>query len=517
MNPTNKKVLIFDVWAFTPYTEISLEIAEKHKAMGDIVQIVNLATKLPHWEYIPLLATKSHYKAVNYRLVNKLQMLANFAAKKGISYSSESLLNKNMFKLTLPEYITNVDLLKDFHWHGYDMGMGIASHLISRTKDMEPDIEKYRDVINNVFNSSVFVLDSFKKWSNHFNPDLVYIYNARTPLNRTVLRYCHKSSLGIRVVDRGGAVGKYTITPTYNHDRIVKIKDIDDYWENSPLSTNEKEKVATGYYLDRINGISTSRFVGSQAKDLLPPDFNNNEKNITFFTGSFTEHAAIDKENSADTLFDNQFQAVREIANFLSATDYRFFLRIHPNTIKKYPREYDKWHKLQIELKGKVTYIGGDNPVDSYALAKNSDKVVVHMTSVGIEAAFLGVPSIVVGNSRYHRLGSNYAPTSKQELFELLTTDDLPPKKIAGALKYGFYYAGAGYDFEHFVYTDKYLGLYDGIDFNHLKSYPIKTRFMAYMLFFLDQFRAKGLFSAVKTFFNKEKMANFIKNPISEM
>lgn len=512
-----KKVLLFDVWAFTPFTEISLEIAEKHKEQGDTVQIVNVATQLPHWEYKPLLATKSHYKATHYREREKLKKLETFAKSRGINYSSELLIDPGQYKMAIPGNISDIDALKEFDWNGYDMGMGIASYMISRTKDIEPDFTRYSDVINGVYSSSVIALNSFKQWYDKFRPDIVYIYNARLPLNRPILRYCQQNGYPFEVVDRGGAQGKYTITPNYNHDREMKAAFIEEVWENSLLSNSEKEKIAKEYYWGRINGISTKHFVEKQTKDMLPPCWDKKKRNISFFTGSFTEFAAIDKENKADTIFDSQFDAVREIASYLKNTEYKFYVRVHPNTKMNYPREYQKWVELRSELSDLIVFIEGDDPVDSYALAKNSDKVIVYMSSVGIEAAFLEVPSIVIGNSYYHRLGSNYTPSSKEELFKLLTDNNLSPKSRDGAMKYGFFRSTGGHDFKHFVYTDKYLGLYRGIDFNSLKSYPIKTRLIAYYLFFLDQTRAKGLLSAIKTFFNKEKMAKFRKNPISEM
>jgi hypothetical protein len=511
---TKKKVLYFDVWVFTPFTEISLEIAEKHKEQGDEVQIVNISTKLPHWDFLPYAAEKDHYHAAQYRLEKKMEMISNFAKKNGISFISDPLLDSNDYRLTIPTDIKNVEMLKEFYWNEYDMGMGLASHMISRTHNMEPYIEKYRNDLNSVFSSSVMALDSFIKWHNQFKPDIIYIYNGRTPLNRPILRYCHKAGYDIRVVDRGGALGKYVITPTYNHDRLVMNKFIEDYWKESQLTLPEKEDIAKRYFYDRINGVSTIQFVGAQKKDLLPENFRKNDKVITFFTGSITEYAAIDKENSADILFNNQFEAVREIADYLVKTDYKFFLRVHPNTIKNYPTEYAKWMMLKSELKGKVSFIGGDHPVDSYALAKHSDKIVVHMTSLGIEAAFLGVPTIVIGNSNYRLMGSTYSPANKQEFFDLLTMDKLPPKSNTGALKYGFFLAGAGYAFKHFVYTDKWLGLYDGVDFNALESYSFKTRVVAYLLFFRDKIKANGLVQAIKIFLNKDEMNYFRKNPI---
>jgi hypothetical protein len=514
---TKKRVLIFDVKVFTPHIETSIEIAESHIERGDIVQIVNVANNLPFKEYLPLLCNPAHYKATILRVKKKVDLLERFANKRDINYSQELLIEDHC-DCSLPEDILHINDLKEFWWNDMDMGMGIASLLISRTADIEPLIIKYREVINEIFQSSVLALHSFEQWYKKFQPDLVYIRNARSPLNRPILRLCQRKAYNLRVIDRGGAPGKYTITPNYNHDREMINNLIIEHWDRAHQSESEKISLGSNYFVDRQNGVTTSRFIAKQIKHTLPSNWNVEKKNIVFFTGSFTEFAAIDKANSADIIFSNQFEAVIKIADYLkNHNEYKFYVRIHPNTKQRYRREYEKWRELMNEMKGLILFIDGDDPADSYELAKASDKVIAYMSSVGIEAAFLGVPSIVIGNSLYRRLGSNYTPASKQELFDLLTTNDLPPKSKTGALKYGFFYSTVGYDYKNFVYTGKHLGHYRGVDLNSLKSYPLNTRVVAFTLFFLDQIRAKGLISAIKTIFNRKKMTDFIKNPISEM
>lgn len=517
MKKSNKRVLIFDVKPFTPHVETSIEIAEKHIQHGDIVQIVNIVNILPFKEYIPLLGNPEHYKSTTYRLKKKIDLLENLAHQRGINYSQNPLIN-NFGNYSLPEDVEDINELKEFWWNGMDMGMGIASLLISRTGDIEPPMNQYRKVLNEIFRSSALALRSFEKWYEQFQPDLVCIRNARSPLNRPILRLCKREGYHLRVIDRGGAPGKYTITPNYNHDREMINKLILEYWEEAPQSEEEKISIGSSYFKNRQDGVTTARFIAKQIRNTLPANWKDKKKNIVFFTGSFTEFAAIDKANSADILFNNQFEAVWEIANHLkNHQEYCFYVRIHPNTKQRYRREYEKWNELMKEMKAIALFIDGDEPVDSYELAKASDKVIVYMSSVGIEAAFLGTPSIVIGNSRYRRLGSTYSPSSKEEFFNLLTTHDLPTKSIDGALKYGFFFSTVGYDYINFVYTGKYLGHYRGVDLNSLKSYPVKTRLVAYALFFLDQTRSKGFITALKTFFNRKKMAAFYKNPISEM
>jgi hypothetical protein len=84
--------------------------------------------------------------------------------------------------------------------------------------------------------------------------------------------------------------------------------------------------------------------------------------------------------------------------------------------------------------------------VDTYRLMELSNKVISFGSTTGVEATFWGACSILFGKSLYSNLETTYEVNSYKDLFELIETEALPPKKRNKTYPYGYYLSQYGID-----------------------------------------------------------------------
>src|SRR5690606_1918497 len=108
--------------------------------------------------------------------------------------------------------------------------------------------------------------------------------------------------------------------------------------------------------------------------------------------------------------------------------------------------------------------IPSESPVDTYTLIDKADVVICYLSTVGIEAAYRGTPTIILSRALYERLGVTYNPTTTQELNNLLLSETLIAKPSDRALEYGYYMKTHGIRYKYYESLDHRSGLYKGVD-----------------------------------------------------
>ena len=91
-----------------------------------------------------------------------------------------------------------------------------------------------------------------------------------------------------------------------------------------------------------------------------------------------------------------------------------------------------------IDKAGLIYSLINKSPVSTYMLLKKAEKVVSFGSTVGIEAVYWGVPSILLGASLCRNMGCCYIPRSHREAMDMIQRP-LKPLPREGALKFGFF------------------------------------------------------------------------------
>ncbi len=157
-----------------------------------------------------------------------------------------------------------------------------------------------------------------------------------------------------------------------------------------------------------------------------------------------------------------QFDAVTDLIDiFQKDSNIQLFIRIHPHVHEKSRQDQLRW--LALGAREGVTIVSFASDVDTYALIDRSDIVVTAGSTVGIEAAFWGRPSITLGPSYYSELGVTLHPQSVDALKAMIEADDLPVGRDR-AIPYGYYMVTFGKEFIRYVPETIFKGKFLGVD-----------------------------------------------------
>lgn len=349
----------------------------------------------------------------------------------------------------LPTNFDQFEDLRDLRIDNFDVGYGILSSLISNTRDHNPDLVFWKNLVGRLLTTSLAVYRSIQNLIDEEKVDRIYAFNGRFAFSRAVLRACQSRNVPCFLHERGCDLRHYEVFENVlPHDIFHVEREVRKAWEREPDVVSRSE-IAARFFIERREGAVQSwhSFVTDQIPGLLPGDWNPAKKNIVIFNSSEDEFVAIG-DQYLNSIYSSQQDALIKIISAVEANpnDLHLYLRCHPN-LKNL--ENTQTRELQRLSSPVFTNIPPESPISSYALIDNASKVVSFASTAGIEAAFWGRPSILAGPSFYQNLGATYNPRSHCEVVELIQRE-LDPLDKTGALMYGYYMKTFGTKFKYY-------------------------------------------------------------------
>jgi hypothetical protein len=125
---------------------------------------------------------------------------------------------------------------------------------------------------------------------------------------------------------------------------------------------------------------------------------------------------------------------VESVRYLLDKTDVSVIVRQHPAERFEFARTSDDYASVLREQFGdhpRLHFIAASDPINSYALMEVCRAVLVHSSTIGNEAASMGLPVITASNPYFSKIGFVQKATTRMEYYSLL--DDA----AAGKLKVG--------------------------------------------------------------------------------
>jgi hypothetical protein len=111
----------------------------------------------------------------------------------------------------------------------------------------------------------------------------------------------------------------------------------------------------------------------------------------------------------------------RTVQYFVPREDAQLVIRVHPGEIKtRGVSMVEIIHRLLPELPAHIHLIRPEDKVNTYDLVEITDIGLVYTTTVGMEMAMSGIPTIVVGNTHYRERGFTHDPDSYVNYYKLL-------------------------------------------------------------------------------------------------
>ena len=453
----DKKIIIYSplpLWQIHFATD--LEIAEISLSRGDDVYWISCNSDLQVCESNPH-GLKSRCNSCHYcfrRGMNWLQR-DRLTVLHLNNVTPDQQKRINSYTQHPPE---TLDELKSLEIDKSDIGLAVFSSLVSLLREPEPDLASYRDYLVKSIYSALVVHYSLANYISTIIPDKVYLFNGRYAELRPALRICQNRGIEVFTHDRAGVQGRYNLVPnSYPHSIDYVKSSIVDHWHHSDHTEREKVEISTSWYCERVEGKDQAwfSFIKKQEKGSLPIQFDENKRNIGIFVSSEDEFVAIVEWKNS--LYRDHNDGVKNIIDEYKDSlkkDFNFYIRVHPNLSGLNNTQTNYLEKIATEYDF-VTVIPPESQVDTYALVEAVDVVLTFGTTVGIEAANMGKPSILAGRAFYEDLDVVMRPSSHRELIELLNNDNYNnlllkhPISKRGLAMYGYYQATFGKPYRH--------------------------------------------------------------------
>ena len=445
-------VAIFSPYAtVAPHFETELEIAQKHLDSGDQVRYVACMGQLANCDFNRNLDPDRCRDCIGRRE----------AGTQLVELNAEPLVPCRRATSDLKREFESLTELTAYHIDNFDIGYAALSSLVSLIRDPEPDLSKHKDLLARFLAAAKQTYDLTIEFVRKNRPDRVYVFNGRFAAMRAVLRACQRMEVDCYLHERGCDQGHYEIFENHMpHDITAIDQTIRRMWEQA-ADKALRDQQARQWFEDRVARVEKNwhSFVKNQESGRLPADWNPAARNISIFNSSDDEFVAIG-DHWRNELYENQWVALRQIAGDLHnvAPDTKIYLRVHPNLSQVNNRRKQLIMALDFP---NLTVIPPDANIDTYELMRRSETVATFGSSVGIEAAYWGVPSVLLGPCLYQHLDGTYQPKTHTDALELLTKP-LMPKEKKPAMMYGYWLQTRGRPYDYFEADGLFSGRFRG-------------------------------------------------------
>ncbi len=445
--------MFFNGMNITPHIETEMEIAVDLMKEGHDVYFVQCRGEL-HTCCINFTRAEWICRDCRSRQKNSFDILG--LPPENVLYFKDVPLDEKI----IPRKFASMEEVKEFTFEGSDIGMGVASSLISSYRDHRLDTEKFKKEIYDGIWTSLYVHENAKKMLDELQPDLVIFFNGRYLEIRPMMRLCEERGIHFQTHERGGTIEKYILCDNSTPHSLVNLaREIEEGWEKAPEG---KEERGRQFFVDRRNRIMQSWvvFTADQERGSLPAGFDRNVKNIVLYNSSLDEYEGIAGISGKIYPTDNVGIA-RLLESLEHREDIHFYLRVHPNLKGLENTQVKELREIGRRFRN-LTIIGAEEVIDTYALMDAADIVVVFGSTMGVEAAFFGKPVVLLGNSFYDRLKGFYIPSTREEAVAFLEQDLQPLPSGDDLLKYGYWELERGIYYKYYKAEALFEGTFMG-------------------------------------------------------
>jgi hypothetical protein len=503
-----KTVLIHSAFGLWPMLEYELDIAQKELDIGN--KVIFLYCNGGQVE-CPASTPK-----VGNKFKKRYCQECRSRVKKGVNWLKQGSgqLHLESYDITYDDDIKVADILHQVEnsypneaaiqsitdVNGVDIFESALSTAMSKLRDSSPKLKNNWPLVKSFIDVSLRAYFSASHHLSKWNPDTVYIYNGRISRYRPMLRLVQSKNIKLFVYEypgKGGDVsyeGYTVVKNNYSHDLLNYSKQSKAIYDSSIIEDKIKLKIGEKWYLERLYGDSHEFQVTMrerQKKDSLPIDWCHNNFNISFFISSEYEWAGI-PEVVKTRPYKDQYDCIVKLSKILPKQS-KLYIRVHPNLKNDEKILLDRLSSIKHQ---NVVLIDPLESVDTYKLAEVSDLIICFGSTVGIEAAFMKKPVIVVGVTTYTEFNATIMVTQHDDLVNTVEAaingdySDFPSKsqRYEGACAYAWSlinfqtktkyveraaYLG-GYMVRNGIKTNISPGIYIKI-YNRLLDFPVKV------------------------------------------
>lgn len=432
--------LIYSHCFETPHFETEMEIAYKLKDQGHKVSFLVCDSDLktcfinPHHNNFTCNFCKS-------KVANGLNFLG--IKDEEVYRFNKIEISKSEFSIALESFQS----LIDFNYCGSDIGLAVASSMISYTRDHSFDLNRYKEMVSNGLETALMVHKNALEILPKLKPDGVIMFNGRFLESRPMLRVCESLGIDFFTHERGGDINRYMFRINSTPHSLSFAKDeIEILWEEG---SPDKFEIGKSFFEDRRNKIVQNWHIYSENQTLgqLPIGFDHKKRNIGIFNSSIDEYVTIPDFNNK--LYNDDNEGIEKLCeSFLRNPEFHFYLRMHPNLKAIATTQTKRIAEIAKKYKN-ITIIQPEDDVDSYALIESVEKVVTFGSTMGVEAIYWNKPSILLGRAYFEEIEGVLCPKSHEEAVSLIIAKNEIPNKDS-VIKFGYWSISYGNEFQYF-------------------------------------------------------------------
>ncbi len=343
------------------------------------------------------------------------------------------------------------DALMKAAYQNVPLGEWVESSVHShfRMRDLDLTDSKISTAYRSYLYSAVLAYEGLTRVFESFKPDVLFMLNGRFFSHRVAFELARKQGVRVYNHERGRTDNSLRIFENETALTFNTLQKSWEAWRNQPLTEtelNETEKV----FAERSKGVNTGwkSFVkaGEQEVNVLMQQIglNPEQKLITLFTSSDDE-AGVSK--AWKPVIIDQFEWIRRTVNyFRNKPDYKLVIRVHPNIagITGINAQFlNRIKGLLPDLPENVHIVMPADAVNSYQLIALSQSVLVYFSSLGLEAPFMGKPTLICSKGLFYDKG--FALTLKEEseyeaMLQKLLQTSFSTDFLRAAYRYGYHY-----------------------------------------------------------------------------
>jgi hypothetical protein len=386
--------------------------------------------------------------------------------KKGVSLLDGLRIERPIVSSPPPAVQFKYDTLEDLkaiQVEEYFLGRCVASTIISAKRDVQPDVQELRSVIDDCIRSALHLYYSTKENLKREKYDLAYIFNGRFAHTHALVAACRAVGVEYFTYELGCDQNHYGLfhnsTP---HDLMEMERRIDEHW-SAEGDEMKRTRIGSQFFTERVQGTEQGwfSFTKSQTKSLLPREWDPAKTNLVIFTSSDDEFEAVEVDDWKNPIYRDQVDAITSIVSdkrIRQSPELRIYIRIHPN--QSFLSNQQTQALLALNSR-RVVVIPAESAISSYAMLLGCAKVLSFGSTVGIEATYWGKPSILAGVAPFRSHNVTYNPRTHSQVIDLLLAE-LPPKSRDNTLKYGYYCKTFGVRYRYFEPKSLLHGTFKG-------------------------------------------------------
>lgn len=269
--------------------------------------------------------------------------------------------------------------------------------------------EYLKTVLMNYFNSKSIIDD--------YEPDIFMFSHGIYCSWEVVAEVCQKLNIDYVCYDRG----KTRSSMNFNWNQSAPDWSFESAWlEFKDISLNKIEQNMVDKYFSERELQLTDVYAYNTKKKFDDIDsfkkslgIAPNQKVITFFSNLIWDAANLGREE----IFGSFLEAITyTLESFNKSDDIKFLLRPHP--AERILGTNQKYSDLLTCFDDNLSIIDENLEANSFSVLEITDIAVTHTSTIGLEMAMLGKPSIILGATHYKGKGFTIDPSSALEYIQ---------------------------------------------------------------------------------------------------